>query len=394
MKKNKNIKLLVAIIALSMPQIAFASKYIVCDGDKKIPYTLVSMVATVITIIKIAVPILLVISGMVAFFKVAASTNVDDEMKKAKSKLINNIIAAVIVFFAFSIVNFAVSLVAGANSSLMKCAQCFLTPEKCNTTEVNDKLCPGFLDGEYDENCKPIKKESENKKTTTTDEQKETNETPKTQSTNTDNNANTSVPAGPKTANSEKYINGILIVNKTYSIPRDFGPASAKGTNGECTDERCFTNQTWQAWVNMQNGARLAGIKLRIGSGYRSYDYQAQIYNNYVARDGKAEADRYSARPGHSEHQTGLAMDICSEDANKACIDNGFDSTEEAKWLSENAYKYGFILRYPNGKESITGYQYESWHFRYVGKTLAEKLYNNGNWTTLEEYLNITSVYQ
>lgn len=398
MKKNKNIKLLVSIIALSMPQIVFATKYIVCDDDKKIPYVLVSMIATVISIIKIAVPILLVISGMIAFFKVASSTNVDDEMKKAKSKLINNIIAAVIVFFAFSIVNFAVSLVAGANSKLMKCAQCFLTPEKCNTVEVNTKLCPGFLDGEYDENCKPIKKETENKKTNTenteTSETVTQNNTQPAPSTTTNNNINTSGTIGPKPANSETYINGILVVNKTYSIPRDFGPTSAKGTIGDCNEQKCFTNQTWQAWEKMRDGARLAGIKIRIGSGYRSYDYQAKIYSNYVAKDGKEAADRYSARPGHSEHQTGLAMDICSEDTNIPCIEDGFNTSAEAKWLSENAYKYGFILRYPDGKEDITGYKFESWHFRYVGKTLAEKLYNNGNWTTLEEYLNITSRYQ
>ena len=159
MKKNKSIKLLVAIITLAMPQIVFATKYIVCDNDKKIPYVFASMVSTFITIIKIAVPILLVISGMISFFKVASASNVDDEMKKAKSKLINSIIAAVIIFFVFSIVNFAVSLVAGTNNKFMKCVECFINTDKCQTTEETTKLCPGLLDGEYDDECKPIKKE-------------------------------------------------------------------------------------------------------------------------------------------------------------------------------------------------------------------------------------------
>ena len=159
MKKNKSIKLLVAIITLAMPQIVFATKYIVCDNDKKIPYVFASMVSTFITIIKIAVPILLVISGMISFFKVASASNVDDEMKKAKSKLINSIIAAVIIFFVFSIVNFAVSLVAGTNNKFMKCVECFINTDKCQTTEETTKLCPGLLDGEYDDKCEPIKKE-------------------------------------------------------------------------------------------------------------------------------------------------------------------------------------------------------------------------------------------
>ena len=117
------------------------------------------------------------------------------------------------------------------------------------------------------------------------------------------------------------------------------------------------------------------------------------IYNNYVKRDGQKKADTYSARPGHSEHQSGLAIDICSTDKSVPCITSGFNSTQTAKWLSDNAYKYGFILRYPEGKTNETGYKYESWHFRYVGKDLATTLYNGGNWITLESYFGITSKY-
>jgi D-alanyl-D-alanine carboxypeptidase len=128
-----------------------------------------------------------------------------------------------------------------------------------------------------------------------------------------------------------------------------------------------------------------------VQSGFRSYGTQERLYNNYVARDGKKEADKYSARPGHSEHQTGLAFDVCA--TNRPCISNEFDNTPEAKWLSDNCYKYGFILRYVKGKENETGYQNESWHFRYVGKDIAKELYNNGDWITLEDYLGVTSEY-
>ena len=128
------------------------------------------------------------------------------------------------------------------------------------------------------------------------------------------------------------------------------------------------------------------GMNIWIQSGYRSYSLQESLYNKYVNRDGKLAADTYSARPGYSEHQTGLAFDLNS-------ISDEFQDTSEGKWVNENAWRYGFILRYPKSKESITGYKYESWHLRYVGEDLAAKLYNNGDWITLEEHFNLTSKY-
>ena len=136
----------------------------------------------------------------------------------------------------------------------------------------------------------------------------------------------------------------------------------------------------------MQADMKALNLNIWLSSGYRSYYDQKYIYNNYVARDGQTAADTYSARPGHSEHQTGLAFDVNQ-------INSSFDNTAEAKWMSDNAWKYGLILRYPKGKTNETGYMYESWHFRYVGKELAEKLYNNGDWITLETYFGITSQY-
>ncbi len=119
-------------------------------------------------------------------------------------------------------------------------------------------------------------------------------------------------------------------------------------------------------------------------SGYRDYYYQESLYNSKVSTDGKTQADKYVAQPGTSEHQTGLAMDIVSTEYNK--LDEGFVKTRAYKWLIENCSKYGFILRYPEGKQAVTGYSFEPWHFRYVGISAAEDIMKNS--ITLEEYIN------
>ena len=169
------------------------------------------------------------------------------------------------------------------------------------------------------------------------------------------------------------YIDGILIANKTYSLPSDYG-------NG-------LTSITQSAFNKMNADAKSLGLNLWIASGYRSYWTQNTLYNNYVAADGKEEADTYSARPGYSEHQTGLAFDLNS-------VESSFANTDEGKWVKDNCYRYGLIIRYPKGKENITGYMYEPWHLRYVGVELATKLYNNGEWITLEEYFGVDSKYK
>ncbi|MCR4794158.1 MAG: M15 family metallopeptidase [Ruminococcus sp.] len=166
------------------------------------------------------------------------------------------------------------------------------------------------------------------------------------------------------------YMSGMLIANKSYSLPADFAPG---------LDQTCL-NQFYK----LQSAASQQGLNIWLSSGFRSYDYQNQIYNNYVARDGQAAADTYSARPGYSEHQTGLAIDVNQ-------IDDSFSGTPEAIWLENHCHEYGFILRYPQGKQSITGYQYESWHIRYVGTDMSYPIHASG--LTLEEYLGIDSYY-
>ena len=189
--------------------------------------------------------------------------------------------------------------------------------------------------------------------------------------TSADNkNVSAKVAVNVSAAKGLTYIQGILVVNKTYSLPSDYNPGVDSTANAALNE--------------MIAAAAKEGINLWIASGFRSYSRQETLYNNYVARDGKAAADRYSARPGYSEHQTGLAFDLNS-------LEQSFGETKEGKWIAENCWKYGFILRYPQNKEAQTGYMYEPWHVRYLGKDIAEKIYKSG--LCLEEYLNITSVY-
>jgi D-alanyl-D-alanine carboxypeptidase len=124
-------------------------------------------------------------------------------------------------------------------------------------------------------------------------------------------------------------------------------------------------------------------IQIYARSGYRSYRTQESTYNGYVKSYGQAEADKFSAKAGQSEHQTGLSMDISSESVN-FMLEEDFGDTVEGIWVAENAHKFGFIIRYPKGKEDVTGYQYEPWHIRYLGVDLATKVYESG--FTLEQY--------
>ena len=228
------------------------------------------------------------------------------------------------------------------------------------------------------------KKNSDEETTTTT-----TTTTSATTTTST-TTKKTTTKASDNNSSTEglKIIDGILIVNKSYPLPKGYIP---KNTYNDATGKRycsdCIDKDAYSEYKQMKADATALGLNIWIQSGYRSYELQETLYNNYVNRDGKLAADTYSARPGYSEHQTGLAFDLNS-------ISDDFQYTNEGKWVNENAWKYGFILRYPKSKESITGYKYESWHLRYVGKDLASKLYNNGDWITLEEHFNLTSQYK
>lgn len=179
------------------------------------------------------------------------------------------------------------------------------------------------------------------------------------------------------------YVDDIVIVNKTYSLPSNFTPNNLVSINGYIK----VVDYVNEAFVSLKSDATALGLNIYASSGYRSYNDQNYIYNNYVRMDGVEKADTYSARAGYSEHQTGLAIDLNT-------VNMSFDNTNESNWLKDNCYRYGFIVRYPKNKDNITGYMYEPWHIRYVGKELSKVLYNDGNWLTLEEYYGIDSKYK
>ena len=188
-----------------------------------------------------------------------------------------------------------------------------------------------------------------------------------------DSTSNSGYIEGQPPSSEPTYINGILLVNKKYPLPSTYN-------KGEDPVAKA-------ALVKMLEAGKVAGYEYDAFSGFRSYEYQTTLYNRYVNRDGKENADRYSARPGYSEHQTGLAFDIGEKGRQDLWLTAEFGETPAGQWLMNNAHHYGFILRYPLGKEHITGFMYESWHYRYVGIEQATVIYNEK--TTLEEYLNI-----
>ena len=189
--------------------------------------------------------------------------------------------------------------------------------------------------------------------------------------------------------NGVTYVDGYLIANKSYFLPEDYVPTNTKKeASGDMTVQcaTCINNTAYNAYLDMKNDAKKQGLNIYISSGFRSFITQRNIYNRNVTNRGKATADTFSARPGSSEHQTGLCFDLNT-------IDEAFGRSKEGKWVNENAYKYGYIIRYPEGKTNETGYIYESWHLRYVGTDLSYQLYDNGNWRTIEDYFGIDSKY-
>ncbi len=181
------------------------------------------------------------------------------------------------------------------------------------------------------------------------------------------------------------------IVNKNRPISTSYVPANLLKPDvalvpGDNPQEQQLRSEAAQAAEAMFDAAKNSGFDLVMTSGYRSAQLQEIIYDGYVARDGQAAADRYSARAGTSEHQTGLAVDITTP-GQQCYLEACFADTPEGRWLKQNAHKYGFHLRYQKGKEDITGYQFEPWHFRYVGGDLAQRLHDSGQ--TMEEFFGL-----
>lgn len=172
-----------------------------------------------------------------------------------------------------------------------------------------------------------------------------------------------------------------ILVNKYTYLPENYAPDDiVEMSNWYAYPNNSIRQEVYDAFKEMSAAAQEDGYTLIVNSSYRTSEEQKEIYEDYEDSRGKEYADTYAARPDFSEHQTGLSLDVFSPGANMS----NFADTETFKWLSENCYKYGFILRYPEGKEEITGYNYEAWHYRYVGKDLAKKVYDSG--LTYDEY--------
>lgn len=179
-------------------------------------------------------------------------------------------------------------------------------------------------------------------------------------------------------------IDGVLLVNDNYILDSDYIPEKLVEANipfvlDSIEEERLLDEKVAKAVESLFHEAEEDGIILLGTSGYRSYKTQNKVYKEEAIKNGKKYAEAYVALPGSSEHQTGLCIDVTNEGRYFG------GETKEAIWLAENAHKFGFIIRFPEGKEKITGKEYEPWHIRYVGKNKAKDIYEKG--ITLEEYL-------
>lgn len=185
-----------------------------------------------------------------------------------------------------------------------------------------------------------------------------------------------------------------VLVNKQYSLPEDYKPydliyPKVDFIFQDKIEKRMMREEAGKALEKMFQAAEKENMHFAGVSAYRSHQTQITVFNNYVAKDGEEKAKTYSAMPGTSEHETGLAIDVTTHDGACAAQDC-FGDTNEATWLAEHAHEYGFIIRYPEGKENITGYKYEPWHIRYVGVDAATEIFEAKS--TLEEYYNAVPV--
>ena len=172
-----------------------------------------------------------------------------------------------------------------------------------------------------------------------------------------------------------------VLVNKYYYLEEDYVPKNLETISSMyALNGMQLVKEAKIAFESLSKAASKEDLRIIAMSSYRSYEYQVDLYNRYVKQDGKEKADTYSGRPGHSEHQTGLAVDVYN---GKTDYTN-FEKTKEFTWMNSHAHEYGFILRFPKDKEPETGYEYESWHYRYVGEEIATYIKENN--ISFEEY--------
>ena len=189
-------------------------------------------------------------------------------------------------------------------------------------------------------------------------------------------------------SNADISKNYLILVNKYNKLSYDYVPKDLEKIDSKYfingnTNARFLRKDAKEAFEKLSSDSILNNTPVYGQSGYRSYERQDVLYNNAVFKNGKAYADNDTARAGHSEHQTGLTIDVSSnKDGNML----SFENTSSFNWMMDNAYKYGFILRYPKGKEKVHGFIYEAWHYRYVGEKVAKDMHDNYSDLTYEEY--------
>lgn len=185
-----------------------------------------------------------------------------------------------------------------------------------------------------------------------------------------------------------------VVVNKQRPLsPKTYLPANLVVPNiplrsNITSDEKYVRSDTAAALEQLSTAAKTDGLTINLQSGYRSYNFQVALYNRYVSEQGQSVADTQSARPGFSEHQTGLAADVGGTTTPSCNVEQCFAGTPEGKWIAAHAYEYGFVVRYPLDKDSVTGYEYEPWHLRYVGKELASEMHRQ-NIDTIETFFSL-----
>ena len=181
----------------------------------------------------------------------------------------------------------------------------------------------------------------------------------------------------------------LLLVNKANSLSKDYIHEDLIDVKSRYKDGIKLNKEAYNSFLKLQQDAKSQGYNIDIMSGYRDYQYQKNIYDKLIYEKGFNYAISRIAKPGCSEHQTGLAIDICVYKDNKCYIENEIEEFNETKWVHNNCYKYGFILRYPKDKEDITKYSYEPWHLRYIGNSnIAKGIYMKK--ISFEEYLKRT----
>jgi D-alanyl-D-alanine carboxypeptidase len=288
-------------------------------------------------------------------------------MRKSKKLKIKRIITVVTVLL---IILFGVLLIKERES---------IPPDKNNEQPNIDEP----------ENNEPVNKKPSEDEETSVEPEKEPEKEPEEEPKEPEKNEPIEIPQQGITIQEPEKID--VLVNKNRTLPSDYVPEdlvklSEVPTVLENPEVNQLRSVAYEALKELFNAANEEeGYKLYARSGYRSYNTQTSLYKSYVDSYGQKSADKYSAKPGQSEHQTGLSIDITCEEMNLK-LDDTFVDTDEGHWVAENAHRFGYIIRYPKGKEDITGYMYEPWHIRYLGEDLATLVYESG--LTLEEYFS------